>query len=157
LTDKRVSMMKPPAEGRREIFDTVKTGLCFRITAAGARSWSVLYRHDGELRRQTLGQYPRVGLAKARQLASEVLELSWRGTDPREAKAAEKATAAQHEADTVKVLVEQFIEKYASQRRWEEPPRILRREIVTAWGSRPIRSITRRNVIELLDDIAERA
>jgi integrase len=157
LTDKRVAMMRAPADGRREIFDEIVTGLCFRITKNGARSWSVLYRHEGKLCRQTLGPYPRIPLAKARQMAKEALELVGRGTDPRAARAAAQAEQAQQEADTVAVIVEQFIERYASQRRWEEPARVLRRDVVPEWGARPIRGITRRDVIELLDTIAERA
>src|SRR5581483_6675943 len=157
LTDKRVSLMKPPATGRREIFDTVKTGLCFRITTTGAKSWSVMYRHEGHFRRQTLGPYPKIGLAKARQMAGQVLETSGQGTDPRSAKAQEKATAAARAADTVEVIAEQFIGKYASQRRWGEFERILRRDVMPEWGEKPITTITRRDVIELLDTIAERA
>lgn len=157
LTDKRIASMKPPAEGRREVFDTVKTGLCFRITPNGARSWSVTFRHDGVFSRMTIGAYPKISLAKARQSAGDALELVGRSIDPREAKVEARAVEEQQAADTVAVVVEQFIEKYASQRRWEEPPRILRSDVVPEWGKRPIREITRRNVIELLDTIAERA
>src|ERR1700752_266506 len=94
LTDKRVAMMKPPAKGRREVFDTIKTGLCYRITANAARSWSVLYRFGGELRRDTLGSYPKIGLARARKLTEETHELVGQGTDPRLRKATQAAADA---------------------------------------------------------------
>jgi integrase len=117
----------------------------------------VLYRHDGQLRRDTLGPYPRIGLAKARQMAGDVLELSGRGTDPREARAAEKAAEARQQADTVAAVAEAFITRYVAQRRWGEFERVLRRDVIPEWGARPIAEITRRDVIEILDTIAERA
>jgi integrase len=157
LTDKRLATMKAPAAGRLEIFDVVKTGLCFRITSTGARSWSVMYRHDGHFRRETLGRYPKIGLAKARQMAGDVLETSGQGTDPRTAKAQGKVAAAARAADTVEAIIDQFVTKYAAQRRWPEYERILRRDIKPEWGERPMAEITRRDVIELLDMIAERA
>jgi integrase len=157
LTDKRVSNMRPPTTGRKETFDTVKTGLCYRVTANGSRSWSLVYRFDGELRRDTLGPYPKIGLAKARKMAGDALELVGQGKDPRETKATAEAAEAARQADTVAAVAEQFIAKHASQRRWGELERILRRDVMPEWKSRPVSDITRREVIDLLDTIAERA
>lgn len=157
LTDKRVAHMKAPLAGRKEVFDTVKTGLCFRVTASGAKSWSVLYRCNGELRRDTLGPYPKIGLAKARQMAGETVEAAGAGIDPRQVKAAAKAEETERKADTVDVVAERFIARYASQKRWGELERVLRRDIMPEWGKRPVADITRKDIIELLDTIAERA
>lgn len=157
LTDKRVATMRPPADGRKETFDTVKTGLCYRVTAAGVRSWSLVYRFNGEQRRDTLGQYPRVGLAKARKMAGESLELAGQGIDPRITKASQEAADAARKADTVAAVAEEFIAKHASQRRWGELERILRRDVIREWKSRPVSEVSRREVIDLLDTIAERA
>jgi integrase len=156
-TDKRISHMKAPASGRKEVFDTVRTGLCFRVTAGGARSWSVLYRFAGELRRDTLGPYPKIGLAKARQMAGKTLESAGAGIDPRAAKAAAKAEETRREAETVDVVAERFIERYASQRRWGELERVMRRDVMPEWGKRPVAEITRKDILTLLDTIAERA
>jgi integrase len=157
LTDKRIAHMKAPPAGRKEVFDTVKTGLCFRVTSTGARSWSVLYRFNGELRRDTLGPYPKIGLAKARQMAGETIETVGAGIDPRQVKAAAEAEEAERKADTVDVVAERFIARYASQKRWGELERVLRRDVMPEWGKRPVAEITRKDIIELLDTIAERA
>jgi integrase len=158
LTDKRVAAMQPAAAGRREVFDTVKTGLSLRITQAGVKSWCVLYRFDGELRRHTLDHpYPRIGLAEARTLAGEVLELVARGRDPRKVRAERAVAAEQRAADTIAAVAEQFITRYASQRRWRELTRVLRRDVVPEWGGRPAAEITRREVIEFVERIAARA
>jgi integrase len=157
LTDKRVAMMRPPASGRKETFDTVQTGLCYRVTANGARSWSVVYRFNGQLRRDTLGPYPKNGLAKARKLARDSLELMGQGIDPRVTRASQEATEAARKADTVAAVAEDFIAKHASQRRWGELTRVLRRDVIPEWKARPVSEITRREIIDLLDTIAERA
>jgi integrase len=157
LTEKRLATMKPPTAGRLEIFDTVKTGLAFRLTANGAASWSLMYRLDGRQARHTIGPYPRIGLAVARQMASDALELVGRGIDPRAAKAAAKTTDASRRADTVSRIGEDFIARHVSKKRWPEYERLMRREIMLPWHDRPISEITRRDVIDLLDTIAKRA
>jgi hypothetical protein len=58
LSDKSIAAIRPPSTGRAEVFDQIVTGLCFRVTAKGARSWSLMYRLNGELRRDTIGAYP---------------------------------------------------------------------------------------------------
>jgi hypothetical protein len=82
LTDKGVTAMRPPEAGRIEVFDTVRTGLCFRVTANNSRSWSHVYRFNGELRRDTLGSYPQIGLARAREMARDAQELIGQGKGP---------------------------------------------------------------------------
>ncbi|MGH6931420.1 MAG: tyrosine-type recombinase/integrase, partial [Dongiaceae bacterium] len=157
LTDKSIAAIRPPATGRKETFDNIVTGLCFRVTDNGSRSWSVLYRFDGQLRRGTLGSYPKISLANARQAARDIHELVGQGKDPRAVAADARVADAARQADTVAAVAEDFIAKHASQRRWGEIERILRRDVVPHWGARPISEITRRDVIELIDLIAERA
>lgn len=156
LTDKSVAAMRAPASGRLEVFDKVRTGLCFRLTAGGVRSWSHVYRFNGEWRRDTLGTYPKIRLASAREMARAAQEAAGRGDDPRLLKAAVEAAQAQAEADTVTAIGERFIAKHAAQRRWGELERVMRRDIMPEWGDRPVSSVTRRDVIELVDAIVDR-
>lgn len=150
--------MRAPANGRREIHDTVRAGLSLRITDKGAKSWSVLYRFKGKLARLTLGTYPAVGVAKARTLAAEAMEHVEKKKDPRDAKAASEAADARRAADTVEAVAEQFIEKYAAKKRWGgEMKRILQRDVVPKWKGRPLASFTARDTRALLDEIEERA
>lgn len=75
ITEAALERMRPPAEGRVELGDTVVPGLMLRVTAGGVMSWSVLYKVRGEgglsqktgrplrgaQRRITLGTYPILG------------------------------------------------------------------------------------------------
>lgn len=84
LTEVSVERMKPPAIGRVQIADAVVTGLWLRITANGAKSWSVVYRPKGTatVRRITLGRWRAFSVKDARDLAKDILLRVARGEDP---------------------------------------------------------------------------
>ena len=84
-----------------------------------------MYRHGGRLRRLTLGTYPPLTLADARDTAKAALNRAALGDDP----AAEKQ--AGRLAETVAELADSYMEKYAKPRKrsWREDERLLRREL----------------------------
>jgi integrase len=161
LTTRFCSHVRPAESGSRLVWsDAVRAGLQFRV--AGTRkqpikSWSFLYRYHAEQRRAGLGRFPEISVARARELAGDILDQVEAGIDPREAKAAAEAAERAKEANTVEAAVDLFVDTYAAQRRWRDLEGILRNEAVAAWGSRPIASITRRDVMQRLDAIAARA
>ena len=158
LTDRFVKTVRPPASGRAEYFDTGKTGLVLRVTARGVKAWSVYDRlKSGAKFRHTIGHYPQVSLAQAHKATEVALEQVRGGDDPRAVKAAAEASKAEREADTVANIGRQFIAKHAATRRWPELQRIIERDVIPRWGDRPMTSITRRDVRELVEDVAERA
>lgn len=62
-----------PKAGRLEVRDDDEPGLVFRVTASGARTWSVRYLNQaGEHRRKVIGRYPAIGLARARDEARKI-------------------------------------------------------------------------------------
>ena len=65
LTSRFVGSVKPGA-ARQEWFDENVSGLALRVQPTGAKSWAVLYRHRGRLRRLTLGDADAIPLATAR-------------------------------------------------------------------------------------------
>ena len=67
---------------RREIADARLTGLYLIIQRSGAKSWALRFRYSGKPRKLTLGSYPQVDVAKARQRASAALEVVSQGRDP---------------------------------------------------------------------------
>jgi integrase len=56
-------------------------GLTFTLSAKGTASWVVRYRYGGRPRELTLGRYPDIGLAKARELATAARAQIQQGTD----------------------------------------------------------------------------
>ena len=68
LTVRSIQGLKP-GRARYEVFDAQMPGLAIRVTPSGHKSWVLLYRHHGRLRRFTLGRYPDRGLAEVRKEA----------------------------------------------------------------------------------------
>jgi hypothetical protein len=67
LIARTIDALPTPAAGQIDYWDAQTPGFGVRVTATGRKSWIVMYRHLGRLRRHTLGTYPALGLADARQ------------------------------------------------------------------------------------------
>jgi hypothetical protein len=151
LTARFVDSVKPTPGKRVEYFDEDVTGLALRVTERGAKSWTVLYRHRGHLRRLTLGNTGVLTLARARELARDHLYAAGKGADP----AAEKQLGRR--AETIADLAELYIEKWAKPRKrsWKADDNLLRRKILPKWRYRAIVDIKRRDVRALVDYVAD--
>ena len=111
-----IDAIKPPKEGRREFWDKATKGFGLRISETGRKTWTVLYRHEGRLRRLTVGTYPKIPLARARKLAEAALHEASLGRDP----AGEKQQ--QRRAETFAELAEIYMRLYAvpEKRSWRK-------------------------------------
>lgn len=168
FTDAAIKKLAPDPERRREIRDAQTEGLVLRITPQGQKSWSVLFRvagageagMRGPLRRVTLGAYPLIGLAEARERTTTVLESADRGEDPdtsrnlalRAQRQRAEAEKAQMEK-LVKSVVERFIAVYAKVNtvKWKDTQFLLDSYVVPHWGEREIETITRADAHRLID------
>ena len=153
LTDAALRALTAPTTGQALVWDTLVPRFGLRLAAGGARTWLVKYRVNGRARWFTLGTFPLMSLADARDLAKQKLALVVQGVDP----AAERQTAM--EAITVGDLAAQYIEKHArpKKRSWRRDEQNLNKYLPKSWLAVPAKDITRRQVRELLDSIAERA
>lgn len=154
LTAAAVERIKPPAAGQIDHFDKGYPGLALRVSYGGRKAWTYFYRLHGKQRRHTLGTFPAMTLGKAREEWRAARESVAKGLDP----AAGKAAAKRQGPDTVRDVGEQFIEK------WHRPRNRTAGEIARMFeiylypeiGDRDIRTITRRDILDLLDKAAER-
>ncbi len=70
LTDPGIGKMKRAPEGKRiERFDAGAPSLALRINAKGLKTWTVHVRLHGKQKRITLGDWPTLGVAEARDRA----------------------------------------------------------------------------------------
>ncbi|MDP5306379.1 tyrosine-type recombinase/integrase [Paracoccus spongiarum] len=157
LTAATVDKMQP-TDKRQEIPDALCTGLYFVVQPTGKKGWQVRYRHGGTHRRMTLGAYPVLSLSEARQRARDALAAASEGRDPagevKDAKAAKKPDA---DRDKLSNVIDLFMKRHASRnRRGDDVLAMFRREIMDKWGDRDIHSITKRDVIDVLDGIVDR-
>jgi integrase len=163
LTQAALDALKP-ADRRREIPDAKASGLHFVLQPSGAASWAYRYRYASKTKKLTLGSYPLLGLAAARNRTAKARASLADGVDPAGAKRAAKAAArgaVTADPDLFETIVDSFIERYAKkqtrERTWRETERLLKREVVPAWRGRLIDAIRRPHVVALLDPISDRA
>ncbi len=82
LTDLRIKKLRPDPKKRIALWDALLPGFGLRLSPRGTKTLILMYRFDNKLRRQTLGRYPILSLAEARQQAQAVLLKAKRGDDP---------------------------------------------------------------------------
>ncbi|MGY3328651.1 integrase [Mesorhizobium sp. USDA 4775] len=159
LTQKKIDALsaKRPAS-KREVPDGGQSGL-YLIVGPRAFKWIVRYRSPatGENVKLAIGDYgpakPKLGLHDARKAAEGTLRLVRQGQDPRDGRdtAAADLTVAEAFAD--------FVKRYATKENKPstvaETQAFIKREISPKWGKRRIRSITRHDIVKLIDGIAE--
>ncbi|KEP68009.1 integrase [Thioclava dalianensis] len=155
LTAQNVDRMKPTGS-RQQIADDNCPGLNLIVQPTGKKGWAVRYRVNGTHRRMTLGAYPVLSLADARQRAREVFAAAAEGRDPAEEVRAAKAPKPQEDRDKVQTLLGQYEKRHLkSLKSGATVKRELDRFVGAEWGDRDIHEITKRDVIDLLDGIAD--
>jgi integrase len=153
FTDAAINRLKPPAGGQVDYFDIAYPALALRVTANDVRSWVYFGRVHGKIKRATLGRYPDLSLLKARQKAGETADAMRRGVDP----AAAKRAARTAPRDSFEAIADEWLKRdQASNRSYAEVKRTIDRDVKPVWRDRPIKSITRRDVRDLIDGIADR-
>src|SRR5271167_3406799 len=81
LTDLQVKAIKTPETGQVSYFDSRLPGFGLRISQGGRKTWVAVYRYAGRKRWLTLGTYPTLSLADAREQARLKLADVQRGVD----------------------------------------------------------------------------
>ncbi|WBU53514.1 site-specific integrase [Paracoccus sp. SCSIO 75233] len=146
-----------PGDRRQEVPDSLCTGLYLVVQPTGKKGWQVRYRHGGTHRRMTLGAYPVISLADARQRARNALAAASEGRDPAEEVRAAKAPKPEVDRDKIKNLIGQFDQRHLSKLRTGKAVRqALDNHVLPIWGDRNVQSIGRRDVLDLLDAIIDR-
>ena len=153
LTDIAIRNLKP-APTRREIPDSGARGLYVVVQPSGRQSYAVRYRIAGKPRKLTLKSG--ISLAAARKEAADALYEVEKGRDPSAAKTAAKVKAAAVAADTIEAICTEYLKREGKRLRTAAAREaILKRLVYPALGSRPIASVTRTEIIRLLDRIED--
>ncbi len=162
MTEPGVAKMAKAPKGKRiERFDSGADGLSLRITDRGTKTWNICYHFpnaEGVLKhhRVTLGQWPAVGVAQAREEARMVKAEVRSGIDPRVrhagAQAAAKAEAQAEARKTFRAIAENYIAlECPGLQRSSETEAIIRRELLPPWSDRHTASFRRSDLTELTD------
>jgi integrase len=158
LSTKAIEAAKP-SDKRQEIPDGIVSGLYLVVQPSGAKSWALRYRHAGKPCKLTLGRWPMMALKDAREAAGDAIEAVERGDNPAIEKKATKAAKLQEQLEgrnKIANLLDQFEKRHLSKLKSKKQVRdFLDRFVLEQWGEREIQSIKKRDVIDLLEEIAD--
>jgi len=137
-------------EDRRDYPDG--NGLHIRVSSSGGKTWVLLSRSGGRLRRITLGTYPTVSLAEARKKAADIRLRIKNGEDP------DPEATAHRNSPTVAEFAPEYLDRWAKphKKTWQEDQRILERDFLPVIGSIKMTKLTRRDIVSVLDKIRDR-
>jgi integrase len=110
LTDTKARNAKPKNK-QYKLFD--KDGLFLLVSPAGGKWWRFKYRFGGKEKLISLGTYPEIGLAKARERRDVARSQVANGIDPSQARKALKAAREQCE-NTFEVVAREWHGKFVS-------------------------------------------
>ena len=156
LTDKAVKAAKPkPGNTYRKLAD--QGGLYLFCTVDGTRSWRYDYRLAGKRKTFSIGLYPEVSLADAREHHSDARKLVGAGHCPVLFKRRKREAAVLGAENTVEAIAEAWYTEIAPHKSesWRSGTRgRLARHIYPAMGNLPITDVEPSDVLALVKGIA---
>ena len=150
ITDATAKRLKAtPKQGQVDHFDSSFPGLALRVSSGGRKTWVYFYRHAGKLRRMTFDVYPAMSVSAAHDAWRAARDHVQSGRDP-------ARTAVAGATDFAGVAAEWLRRDQSGKRTHDITKRALEREVLPHWGHREITDIGRRDVLDLIDGIADR-
>jgi len=134
-------------------------GLYLEVSPSGGRWWRLRYWLQGKENRISLGTYPVVGLAEAREKCLEAKRLIAVGQDPSQSRKQEKIAKQVEESSTFRSVARDWLSRQKSS--WspghaETVIQRLENNIFPHLGDVPVRSITAPRMLEVLRYIESR-
>ena len=131
---------------RRDHYDAGQRGLGIRVAPTGLKSWFVMRRVGGKMTRITIGRYPEIKLAEARQKAGSLLEHMTRGNIP-----------ARLIVPTFQEALELWFQRDQNGKRGiAEKRRAMAFDALPVFAQVPMDKIARNDIRKLLDNIVDR-
>ena len=156
LKDIQIKNAKPKDKTYR-LFDG--GGLYLEVTPSGGKGWRYKYRYAGKEKRLTLGKYPEVSLAEAREkhsLARKALEA---GNDPGEVKKESKRQSMLRSANTFGAVAREWHKSRLHTWTTKHGEKLLKRLEADAFpklGSRPIAEINAAELLSVVKSVENR-
>jgi len=135
------------------------SGLCIEVTPAGSKLWRYRYRWQGKASMLPLGDYPTVTLAAARRARDDARALLNAGTNPAEARRAEKRARLLSAENTFAAVAKEWLAKQSA--KWTphhaaDVLRSLEQEAFPAFGPRPVSELEPPEILACLKRIEAR-
>ncbi|GAC1679350.1 MAG: tyrosine-type recombinase/integrase [Steroidobacteraceae bacterium] len=146
-----------PGSSARKLSDG--GGLYLLLTPAGGKLWRLKYRVKGREKLLSIGSYPEIGPAQAREAREAARRLLALGIDPGEQRKAEREVERVKREHTFGAIAAQWFAKKSGE--WSPATHdkarfYFDRDLLPALGSRPIADIRRPELVEVLHKIEAR-
>ncbi len=156
LTDTAIRNAKP-ADKPIKLFD--ERGLFLLVAPSGGKWWRFRYRFDRKHKSLSMGVYPDVPLARAREKRDEARRLLADGIDPGENRKVQKAAKFERAANSFEVVAREWFAKQKPNWAASHSEKIIKRleNDVFPWlGGKPIAEITAPELLQCLRRIEGR-
>lgn len=147
LTPIAIEKLKPQ-DKRTEVPDAAAKGLYLVVQPSGAKSFAFRYRHRGKPKKLTLGRFPKMSLAEAREAAREALNHVERGHDPNDIRVA---------PEQFEMAFKEFLARHVAQYKSRyEVERQFNHDLLPEFRGLNISDITKRDILQLMDKVVDR-
>ncbi|SIO50390.1 Integrase [Burkholderia sp. GAS332] len=156
LTDVKIRQAKA---NDKPIKLTDSNGLYVEVRPTGAKLWRYRYRLAGKENVFAIGEYPEITLQAARAARDEARAIVRKGTHPAHARRVERAQTLEAGLETFKSIAEEWLGK--KQKAWsplhhDQVKTMFEADAYPFIGMLPMRSITARHILKLMERIEER-
>ena len=156
LTDRAVINLKPKPKPYKK-YDS--GGLHLYVSPSGGKLWRLTYRHDGKEKLLSLGAYPAVSLAKARQRRDDARVLLADDIDPGEYKKEMKKVVREVTENSFEVVAREWHVKFRESWTEEHGGKILARlekDLFPFVGKTPVSEIKPPDLLDAIRHIEAR-
>ena len=156
LTDTRVRT----AKAQLKIYKLVdERGLHLLVYPNASKLWQMRFRFDGKERTASLGKYPEVSLAAAREKRDQMRKQIANGIDPVQAKRATKEANKLAQANSFEAVARTWFDGWKVARSPRHAEYVIRRleaDVFPVIGSRPISEIQAPELVKMMKAIQRR-
>lgn len=156
LTDTRVKTAKPQ-EKLYKLAD--ERGLHLSVYPNGSKLWQMRYRLEGKEKTASLGKYPEVSLAEAREKRDQIRKLVANDIDPVQSQRAAKESKKLAQAHSYEAVARTWFEGWKSARSPRHAEYVIRRleaDVFPVIGSRPVSEIQAPELVKMMKAIQRR-
>jgi integrase len=156
LTDTRVKTAKP----RDKLYKlTDERGLHLSVYPSGSKLWHMRYRIDGKEKTASLGKYPEVSLAEAREKRDQMRKLVAKDIDPVLAQKKAKEAKKLAQAHSFEAVAREWFDGWKAARSPRYADYVIRRleaDVFPVIGHRPISEIQAPQLVKMMKAIEKR-
>jgi len=158
LTDRAVTRLKLPASGKLDVWDLTLPAFGIQLRATGRRAWIIAVRRPGSATtsRIKIGDPATMPLADARARAQALMRdpggLAKSDPEPGEIDP-DSLSGDSRVTDVIAGFIQR--DQRPRNRSWKAVEQILRHDL-TDWYGRPLRTITKADVLRVLDRVLDR-